>query len=558
MRVRCQTGSCRLVLAVLLSLSVTAGVAAEGAPDAPTRLAVSAMQGTVVSLTWDAPGTTTPDAYVLEGGLSPGEVLGSLPLSAASTSAQLSLAPGVYFVRVVALADGVRSAPSNEVQIVAGGVMPPTRADDLRAVVVGNGVSITWRQTFDGGAPDRVYLDAVGPLTGTVTLPPTGEFRAEGVPDGTYQLRLRASNASGTSVATPSVTITVPGLRPAVARNPSTAPGDAGLPIRYERFDATRLETLAARERLAEVVAGATSEFDAMLRLKEWVAAQFPHSDPNPYPPWDALVILDAIRAGITGGFCAQYSQVMLQSLAALGFPARYVEIGTTSNPYAHFPLEVWSNQFDKWVLLDIDYNLHYERNGQPLSALEVHDALVGGTASSVNVVQGAFRAGHPSPGVWPERTLELYYYLRIHLKANHVSSPSEPAFDRWNDMIEFRDARTVPWESSQVPSTYPKERLTRLATSDRAAVDAPLNQLWVMPRIGAAATVLIDLAHDMPQIVGGEYRVIDEFGVAGPWMPVVAPTIVWPVRPRERALEVRGMNLRGVFGPSSRVVLTP
>jgi len=544
-------------LGTLLALCLSvAPASAQEAPGSPAQLSVDSVRGSLVSLSWDPPDTVPPDVYVIEGGLEPGAVHGSLALGGDSTSVQVSLPPGVYFIRAFAVADGQRSQASNEVRVAVGVAEAPTAPTDLRAVVVGHGVALTWRQTFDGGAPDRIYLDAEGPVTGTLPLEPNGEFRIDGVPDGTYRLRLRAGNAAGTSAATPTVTISVPGLTPVVARNPPSPPGFFGLPVRYERFDSPRIVTLAARERLAAVVAGAATEFDAVLRLKEWVAAQFPHTNPDPYPPWDALIILDAIRAGLTGGFCAQYSQVMLQSLAAFGLPARYLEVGPASNPYAHFPIEFWSNQFDKWVLLDVDFNLHFERDGVPLSALEVHDAYVGGTASSVDVMQGAFRAGHPSPNDWPARTLELYYYLRFHLKANHVAAPLEDPFDRWNDMVEWRDARTVPWESSSVPSEFPKVQITSRATADRAVAGAPLNQVWVTPRVTGGTTVLLDLAHDMPQIVGGEYRVIDENDVAGPWTPLDAPTLSWPVRPGERAIEVRGVNLRGVRGPSSRIVL--
>ena len=70
-----------------------------------------------------------------------------------------------------------------------------------------------------------------------------------------------------------------------------------GLPVRFENFDAPELEILREREHLDEVVAGAATPFEVALRLKDWTAAQFPHDFPNPYPPWNALVVLDWIRS---------------------------------------------------------------------------------------------------------------------------------------------------------------------------------------------------------------------------------------------------------------------
>ncbi len=71
--------------------------------------------------------------------------------------------------------------------------------------------------------------------------------------------------------------------------------------------------------------------------------------------------------------------------------------------------------------------------------------------------------------------------------------------------MIEFTDSRTTPWESSTVASPYPKEQLTARSTSDRSVVEAPLNQLWVTPRVTSGTEVLFDLAHNMPQIAAAD-----------------------------------------------------
>jgi transglutaminase-like putative cysteine protease len=548
--------ACRVLAALCLIASAPLVAAAQTVPEAPAQLSVDSVQGNVVSLSWDPPQSAPPDGYVLEGGFAPDEVAGSLALGNGTTATQLALPPGVYFLRTFAVENGVRSAASNEVRVSVGVPEVPSRPEDFKGLAVGRGVTLSWRQTFDGGTPSEVLLDVQGPISGTFPLAPSGAFRVDGAPDGVYTLRLRASNSAGASAATPPVTLTVPGLVARVEQGPSRPPGDAGLPVRFELFNAPRIEQLAAREGLAGVVAGAATEFEAVLKLKEWVAAQFPHSSPDPYPPWDALIVLDAIRGGLTGGFCAQYSQVLLQSLAALGYPARYVEIGRVDNPYAHFPMEFWSNQFNKWVLLDADFNLHFEKNGVPLSALEVHDAAVTGTANAVEVVAGAFRDGHPSPNDWPHRTTELYYYVRYHLKADHVSAPFEPAFDRWGDVIEFTDSRTTPWESSTVASPFPKEQLTASSTSDRSMVEAPLNQLWVTPRVTSGTDVLLDLALDMPQIVAAEYRVVDATGQPGPWHPHGSPTLAWAVGPDDRAIEVRGVNLRGITGPATRVAL--
>lgn len=334
----------------------------------------------------------------------------------------------------------------------------------------------------------------------------------------------------------------------------------AGLPVRYESLSNPRLAAYAQRENLAGVVAGARDEFQAMLMLKEWAAAQFKHSYPDPYPPWDAMEVLDWIRSGRTGGFCAQFAQVYLQALQALGFRGRYLEIGSAKIPFEHYVMEVWSNQFDKWVVMDVDYNAHFERDGVPLSALEVHDALVAGKTSEITTVEGAHRKGHDSPGLWPLRLAELYYYLRYHLKADHLSVPDEPAFDRYNDMVEFIDAKSVPWERSSVESPYEKTALTRQSASDRKLFEVGLSQVQVSSlqvQNAPGAEVTLELQRKFVEFSHFEYRAVPSANAPesqAPWTDLQSQRLVWTPRASAPRLELRGVNSKGIAGPAAVV----
>lgn len=546
------------LLAVLWLLGGAPSLAlGQTSPEAPEQLNVDDVSGNYVTLTWEAPADETPEAYVVEGGFAPDDVAGSLSLGPDVTSVTLPLPSGVYFIRTYAVVDGQRSQPSNEVQVAVAMPTPPATPDNFTAVAVGNGVALTWRRSYNGGTPTGVLLDVAGPVGGTIPLGDTGEFRVLGVPDGFYTLQIRAVNAAGASVSTAPITLSLPGPVPVVTTAPPTSPADPTLPVRFEHFAMARLSELRTREQLDTVVAGAATEFDAILKLRDWVAAQFPHTTPDPYPAWDAMIILDEIRAGRTGGFCAQFSQVLLQSLAALGVPARYIEIGTETNPINHFPIEVWSNDFDKWVVIDADFILHFERNGVPLSAAEVHDAYVSGQTGAVTIVEGPRAPGHPAAADLPQRTLEMYYYVRYPLKADHAFAPYEAAFDRLNDAVELLDARTVPWQQSPYTSPYvTNEPLTVQTTSSQALVDAPINQLWMTPRVSNAGEVSVDLVTNMPNIAYAEVRVVDAQGAAGPWQRHASPTFVWHVRPGDRVLEMRAVNVRDVAGPVSAVSL--
>ncbi len=333
-------------------------------------------------------------------------------------------------------------------------------------------------------------------------------------------------------------------------------PGPNTLPVRLQPLTEPQLAQLAGREHLAELVAGIPRQFDQMVRLQDWVNAQWPDGTPDPYPPWDALTVLDWIRSGRTQGFCAQYSQVFLQSLASLGYSARYIEIGSRENPYAHYLTEVWSNDYNKWVVMDADYNLHFERQGVPLSALDVHEALIASALDDVVTVAGAARPNHATPAMWPLRTAELYYYLRYHLTANHLSRPELPPFDRFDDMVEFEDAKVPAWESSPVVSVFPKVRLTRRRVSDAGVVSGRLNQVQLGVRSIANAFVTLNVRDNVLQRDHYEYRVTAAGGALPAWRSSRDRTLTLRMPDSGGTAEVRGVNLRGVPGPVSTIAI--
>jgi hypothetical protein len=77
---------------------------------------------------------------------------------------------------------------------------------------------------------------------------------------------------------------------------------------------------------------------------------------------------------------------------------------------------------------------------------------------------------------------------------------------------------------------------------------------VWITPRPAASRQVTLDLQHNVLQPSHYEWRIIDASGAAGPWQPHGADTLVWSVAPADRVLEVRGVNVRGIPGPSSSV----
>lgn len=216
--------------------------------------------------------------------------------------------------------------------------------------------------------------------------------------------------------------------------------------------DMDRPELAAMRDRYdLDKVAGRGSEFERQVALRCWRATRHPHGNRVTEEakqlwktPWNGLYFLKAAEMGCSFT-CPVASMTYIQLCLAMGWPARLVEIcqagkewiPPTEHNCAHTVSEVWSNDYRKWVLMDADCNLHYSRDGIPLSALDVHDAWVRGQADAVELVQGEppfhsdgslqsddFDEPVEMKRFFANRVMDYYHEVRITLRNNHLSRP--------------------------------------------------------------------------------------------------------------------------------------
>ena len=158
------------------------------------------------------------------------------------------------------------------------------------------------------------------------------------------------------------------------------------VPFEYEPFDHPRLKALREQYRLDEVTADAKGEFELITRLAGWSATRWKGLGhlAKGYPPWDALEILKDHSDGTpVGGFCQQYNVVFLQACASYGLVGRAVSLGpgtlTDAIRSGHEVIEIWSNDFRKWIYVDGNYGWHFvdAKSGDPLSLMELRDRQI-------------------------------------------------------------------------------------------------------------------------------------------------------------------------------------
>ena len=164
----------------------------------------------------------------------------------------------------------------------------------------------------------------------------------------------------------------------------------------YEDYHSGRVKLLRERYQLDKVVEGETDEFKRILLLRHWMNANIAIDNKNPTKTrGDTFAILDAARKG--GKFhCAHFSIVQHAILNSFGYVTRRLGCGPGLKKKGqsghHGVNEVWVNAFAKWMIIDAKYDIHFEKAGVPLSALEIRDEIWRDGGKSVVTVLGPTR----------------------------------------------------------------------------------------------------------------------------------------------------------------------
>jgi hypothetical protein len=178
----------------------------------PTGLTPQSIVGNTVSISWMAPtNSTAPTGYVLEGGISPGEVLASIPTGSTATSYTFTAPTGAFYIRMHSVAGAQKSAASNEIRIFVNVPAPPSAPSNLLGMVNGSQLALSWSNTATGGAPTDMLLTVAGAINTSLPLPVTETFSYSSVPPGTYTFTVSSVNGSGTSAPSNAVSLTFPG-----------------------------------------------------------------------------------------------------------------------------------------------------------------------------------------------------------------------------------------------------------------------------------------------------------------------------------------------------------
>jgi transglutaminase-like putative cysteine protease len=322
----------------------------------------------------------------------------------------------------------------------------------------------------------------------------------------------------------------------------------------YEPFDHPRLKELRLTHKLEEVVQGAKTELELVERLARWSASRWQSGHlKESYPPWDALAILQAHADGKpVGGFCQQFNLVFLQACESFGIPGRAVSISVGDHGgkvagSGHEVVELWSNQFGKWIYVDGNFAWYAvdAQSGVPLSLLELRSrqlrVLTGKPEDSTRIVH-LLEGGERWEGLegWP-----AFLELRLIPRSNFLEAKSPLPLNQ--------GMRGWFWTGHHVwtDADYPASVLYGNRVPSRSGWEWTLNQARCT--LEALTTPGEMRVHLDTQTPGFETFLADIDG-AGPQK--VRSGFIWKLHAGTNRLEIWPRNIAGREGVASSVTL--
>jgi hypothetical protein len=195
------------------------------------------------------------------------------------------------------------------------------------------------------------------------------------------------------------------------------------IPFVYEKIDTPYLVALRERYHLESIVKDAVGEYDAMLRLGAWVGSRWDHGIDPPPGGEQVCYPIKVIQAGEAGARlnCDTAARLTVHAATALGWPARLVTASRDGYTWEHAVVELWSNEYKKWFVIDTDFNVVYEADEAPLSAFELcHQGL---ELQKSGLLQTRYIA--PSkPSLRHIDLMPFYNYVHIDMRNDWCSRP--------------------------------------------------------------------------------------------------------------------------------------
>ncbi len=207
----------------------------------------------------------------------------------------------------------------------------------------------------------------------------------------------------------------------------------------FEDLSNPKFTALKEKYQLDTIFHGEADEFKRILLLRNWIRSVMKINDPGPHPgDGSCESILDYALKG-SGYHCGHFMVVQNAIMNAYGYVTRCLGAGPGGQDGAdghHGMNEIWLNSYHKWFLSDAKYNHHFEKNGIPLSALEIRDEYLRNKAADITMVKGLDRT--------PAEFDEEYKTSKNHFARTYTWIEWDTYNDRYTPNTEIKGDRSI------------------------------------------------------------------------------------------------------------------
>jgi len=330
--------------------------------------------------------------------------------------------------------------------------------------------------------------------------------------------------------------------------------------VSFEDLSSPKFRALKEKYQLDTIFHGEKDELKRILLLRNWIKEHIKIDNVGPYPgDGSPESILDEALKG-HGFHCGHDMVVENAVMNAYGYVTRCLGAGEGTPDFLeghHGINEIWLNSYHKWFLSDPKYNYHFEKNGIPLSSLEVRDEYLKNKAADITLVKGP---GRVPTEIYPElnnRTKELFARIYTWISWEKYSNryTGWPKMDS-SDIIMYQDDyyKNHTWIRDGKPHWAYNTRYLHVVP-DRKAIE------WTPNTIASKVTIegskaRIDLNSNTPNLKTYQQKEMpDGNPIAVGWKDV-SNTTELALKKDKNEFVFRAVNLAGVTGPEHRIII--
>lgn len=314
---------------------------------------------------------------------------------------------------------------------------------------------------------------------------------------------------------------------------------------------------LKDKYQLDTIFHGETDEFKRILLLRHWIKSVIPIEDYSSHYSGDGYAegILDAALGG-EGFHCGHFMVVQNGVMNAYGYLTRALGAGPgvqgVEEADGHHGInEVWINKFNKWVLFDAKYDHHFEKNGIPLSSLDIRDEYLKNKGADISLVQGPARRPieyNEEVQTSKEHFTRTYTWITWQEHGDFFSSWP----DHRGKVVMYEDDfyRANIWVRDGKPCWIYDHMEEILLITERDHIEWTPNTIKTEVSI-EGSNASIKLISDTPNLKEYQVRVSS----SGDWS-ATGENFSIDLKEKKYELAFRVVNLAGVSGPEHRVIV--